>query len=462
MSTSDVCEQFVKQAPQVVLTRAIVSHLLEREAPLQAVFEEARGRSYEGSITFPALTGAVADIALNQCDNPRQAWHAHQEQLGAKQGAFYGKLNRVEPSISEALVAFSAQQAALLMRACGATPEVVLPGYQCSIIDGNHLTGTQKRLKETRTLGAAALPGQVVAKFNMQTRLFEQAVMIEDAHAQESSALDVLVASLQPRELLIADRHYCIVRFMAQVAGKSCYFVIRQHGRLKGQLLGKRREIGRIETGVVYEQDLQITGTAGDVLVVRRVTLELDQPTRDGEKVIHVLTNLPTADADACRVAELYAQRWQIENAFYVLTTTLTCELKTMGQPRAALFLFATAQLAFNCRAVLLALLRVTHEVSDVKSLSQYLLSLDIARPMPGFLVAVPAPEWEKILPTEVSELAEFLLRVSRHLNLKQYRKSHRGPKKPAPKRQRHKGSTHVATARLLAHRKSSSRSPKM
>ncbi len=31
-----------------------------------------------------------------------------------------------------------------------------------------------------------------------------------------------------------------------------------------------------------------------DAMTVRRITVELDEPTRDGDKVIHVLSNLPS------------------------------------------------------------------------------------------------------------------------------------------------------------------------
>ena len=39
-------------------------------------------------------------------------------------------------------------------------------------------------------------------------------------------------------------------------------------------------------------------------MLVHRVTVELDKPTRDGEAAIHILTNLPAEDADARIVAE--------------------------------------------------------------------------------------------------------------------------------------------------------------
>ena len=89
----------------------------------------------------------------------------------------------------------------------------------------------------------------------------------------------------------MADRHYCIVSFLNKIAEACGCFVIRQHGRLKGVLLGKCKRIGRISTGVVYEQQMRLSADQ-DAMVVRRVTVKLDNPTRDGAVEIHVLTNL--------------------------------------------------------------------------------------------------------------------------------------------------------------------------
>ena len=45
--------------------------------------------------------------------------------------------------------------------------------------------------------------------------------------------------------------------------------------------------------------------------------------------------------------------------AFQTLTDVLRCEVETLGYPRAALFSFATAVLAYNTYAVVQASLRV-------------------------------------------------------------------------------------------------------
>jgi len=243
------------------------------------------------------------------------------------------------------------------------------------------------------------------------------------------------------------------VKFLLGLAAKRSCFVIRQHGRLKGKLLGKRKHIGKIDSGDVYEQAMEIQD--GDrTLVVRRVTVCLREATRDGDTELHLLSNVPVADASASQLAEIYRQRWEIENAFYVLTMTLNCETPSNCYPRCALFQFCMAMVAYNCRQVMQAALYAEHDRADVEQMSQYQVALDIVRPMEGMVTAINEEEWKRLIPRSPSGIADFIRRVSRKVIVKSYRKSVRGPKKPPPERKRCKSGTHVSAARLLQTRK--------
>ena len=57
-------------------------------------------------------------------------------------------------------------------------------------------------------------------------------------------------------------------------------------------------------------------------------------------------------------MAVTYGTRWTVEGAFQTLTDVLRCEVETLGYPRAALFSFAVAVLAYNTYAVVQASLR--------------------------------------------------------------------------------------------------------
>ena len=110
--------------------------------------------------------------------------------------------------------------------------------------------------------------------------------------------------------------------------------------------------------------------------------------------------------------------------------------------------------LAYNCRQVLLAALYAENEQEDVEAMSQYQVALDTVDPMGGMLTAINEQEWAELTPSSPRGIAAFLRRVSRHVDVRNYRKSVRGPKKPPPERERCKNGTHVSTHRLLQTRK--------
>lgn len=447
MSGKTVLDRFVLKNPLTVMTRCIVTALMDER--LDEVFEQNRSQQYVDTIRFSTVAMSMAEIALGTLKNRNQAYRKYQQELQASTVAYYRKLNRTEPSVSEAVVRYSAEQASELLAQLDFQAWQVLPGYRCYSIDGNHLQKTQKRLKETRGLCAAPLPGTVVARFDHQTGLFDQAYLLEDAHAQESTVLDRVLADLSRHDLVIADRHFCIVQFLLKMAARCGCFVIRQHGRLKGHLLGKRRRVGRIDSGEVYEQALQIRD-GDETLVVRRITVDLVEPTRDGDLELHLLSNVPPSDAQACELAQIYRDRWEIENAFHVLTMTLNCEMNSNCYPRCALLQFCMAMLAYNCRQVLLAALYAEHDQAAVEAMSQYQVSLDIVSPMEGMLTAINEQEWAALTPQHPRGIATFLRHAARQVDVRGYRKSVRGPKKPPPARKRCRTGTHVSTHRLL------------
>ncbi len=103
------------------------------------------------------------------------------------------------------------------------------------------------------------------------------------------------------------------------------------------------------------------------VLRVRCVRVRLKSRTRDGESEIVLLTNLPAEVANAETVATRYGRRWTVETMFQELTQHLGCEVNTLGYPKAALFGFCVALVAYNVLAVVKAALRSVHGEEKVE-----------------------------------------------------------------------------------------------
>lgn len=450
MDDSKLLEKFLKHCPFAVLTQAVMRGLIANEFDI--LFQENRSQQYEKSLTFSAMATAVADVVLRFAENFRQAYAKHQEQLTVSLTSFYNKINATELQTSEAIVARSAKRAAELQDQLGFVPWQVLEGYNVYALDGNHLQESEKRLKPLRMLHDAPLAGTTVARFDLQLQLFDRAYLLEDAHAQECSTLDRVLSDLTKGDLLLADRHYCVLKFLRDSNDKGVCFVIRQHGRFKGVLVGERRKTGRTETGVVYEQQIK-TSAAPDALVMRRITVELDQPTRDGDTIIQLLCNLPE-NVDAMALAELYRCRWEEETGFYYMTTTLTSELKSVGDPQAALFLFCMAMMAFNSRQIVFAAMYAEHDEELVNDLSHHAISVEVSRYSDGMLIVLDDAFWNRLLGPHLEHVTERLREISRTINLSKYKKSKRGPKKVVSKPPRTRKRTHVSTAKVLAEAK--------
>jgi hypothetical protein len=203
----------------------------------------------------------------------------------------------------------------------------------------------------------------------------------EDGHAQERASLPDVLASVRPGELWVADRNFCTTDFLFGIAARDACFLIRQHqATLHWQEMGEPCCLGRRETGTVYVRTGRLADAAGGELLIRRITLVLDQPTRDGDAEIHLRTNVPIAAAAAGTLAELSRRRWTLETAFQELTCHLACEVNTLGYPKAALFGFCVAVVAYNALAVVKASLRSVHGTAKVQEeVSSYYLAEEVA-----------------------------------------------------------------------------------
>jgi IS4 transposase len=338
----------------------------------------------------------------------------------------------------------------------GTAPEL-LPGYQVRLLDGNHLSGTEHRIEELRSMRAGALPGQALVVLDPEWMLAVDVVPCEDGHAQERALLDDVLPMVEPGDLWIEDRNFCTTKFLFGIARRASHFLVRQHGStLRWELRGKRTRRGKTKTGTVYEQTAHLHDPQTDeTLVVRRITIELDQPTRDGETEIHLLTNLPARDVRARRVANLYLKRWTIETMFQELTVALNCEINTLGYPKAALFGFCLALLAYNAVSVVRGALRAVHGHEKVsEEVSWYHLCNHLARVYGGMMIALPPRRWQIFRKLTDAQFAKLLKELAAKINLRRFRKHRRGPKRPPPKKSSGAKIKHVSTARILANRK--------
>lgn len=408
------------------------------------------GQRDDRKLLFSTCVDLMATVVCRVKPSIHAAYQ-DQDHIPVNVTALYARLARVPMTAGRELVRHTANRLEPVLRAMGGDIQDPLPGYRVKILDGNHLGKTQRRLKPLRDVVAGPLPGQTLVVLDPTLGLAIDVICCEDGHAQERSLLDSILETIADRDVWVADRNFCTTGFLFGIAKRSGSFVIRQHATtLSWERESEWVAAGRTDTGTLTEQTIWLTEPDGTELAVRRVRLTLDHPTRDGDGVIEVLTNLPAKVATASAVAELYRDRWSVEGLFLRLTTVLKCEVNTLGYPPAALFGFCVALASGNVYAAVKGALRAAHGAEAAEGVSDYHLALEVSGACPGLWIAVESETWSLIGGWSVAEMAKWLLGLARGAKLKRYRKATRGPKKPRTPRTRFPDAKHVATSRLL------------
>ena len=441
--------------PLGVMVRGTLEWLLD-EPTLQQLFDEQAPEQYTRELTIGALVGLLIQVSAGMRRSVYAAYKADQvatpPTIGTTYQAVYGKLGRLNPAVSEAVVRHSAQRCGQLLDLMPRARAEPVAGYRMRVVDGNVLTGTDHRLTPLRQWLNACLPGKSLVVYEPGLGLVTDVVLCEDAYTQERALLTQLLPRIQAKDLFVADRNFCTTRFVFGVRRQQAFVLVRQHRRtLPCQPLGALRHCGRTATGVVYEQPVQVADPESNtVLRLRRIEVRLFQKTRDGERTIAVLTNLP-AKVKAMPLADTYLLRWTIETHFQFLTESLHCELPGLGQPRAALFGFAMALMAANALAVVRGALRSAHGVAAAGEVSGYYLADEIAHDYRSLMKYLPPDQWSGWQQLSAAALAPLLRVLAQQVKLQALTRSQRGPKLP-PKRKPvyNKKHKHYATARLL------------
>jgi hypothetical protein len=288
----------------------------------------------------------------------------------------------------------------------------------------------------------------------------------EDAHSQERTVMNHLISSAGPGELWIGDRNFCTRTILYGLIAQGAHFLIREHGvNANPKEVSKLKRIGRIDTGMLYEQKVSLVEERGDqqiTHVLRRIELHLDEPTEDGEEIIRLLSNVPDR-VEAKVLAPLYRRRWRVENLFQRLESVLHSEVRTLGIPRAALLAFGVALLAYNVLTLLKTAMRIQHERELKKTqmeISPYYIAVELRACYAGMVLAIAlAPQaWREYQCLSDKQLATALLKLAATIDPVRFR-SH--PRKPKAKKKKGYASklavaSHVATARLLRKEKKS------
>jgi len=143
----------------------------------------------------------------------------------------------------------------------------------------------------------------------------------------------------------------------------------------------------------------------------RLIRVALKRATRDGDKELFIISNLPKRRVHAKVTSVLYRKRWKIETAFQELREHLRCEINTLGYPPAALFAFCVALVAYMILAVIKAALSSVYGADRVeKEISGYYIASELSAIYPGMMIAVSDDKWLFFRQCTEAELVVFPL----------------------------------------------------
>jgi IS4 transposase len=455
----EVFDRFVEKSPISVMVRGTLERVLGADR-LDLWYDRTAQKQYTRDLLFSSVYDLMSQVVFRVQPSVRAAYRAQEADVGTSVVSVYNKLNGLETHTSAELVRYSARELTPLIEHMGGEREPWLKGYRVKIVDGNCIEASEHRLGVLRDVKAAALPGKSLVVYEPACGLVTDVFPCEDGHAQERSLFGAILNTVEAGDLWIEDRNFCTRQFLCEIDTRGAFFITREHRGLPFEILSPLRPCGRTPTGRIAQQRVRVVDAQGRKHVFRRLRIKLNEATRDGATILHILTNLPR-QVSAKRVAQLYRKRWTLETAFQHLEAYFHSEINTLGYPKAALFGFCLALVAYNLLAVVLAALRGVHGEETVdEEVSLYYVANEIATTYKGMMIAIPEPEWDVFYAMPTAELATILLDLAERVNLKAFRKTPRGPKKPRPKRTGAPNQRHVSTAKLLINRKANLAAP--
>ncbi|MBL9094504.1 MAG: IS4 family transposase [Planctomycetaceae bacterium] len=424
-----------------VLVRGAVERWLAPEV-LAEVARASGGANYERKITLEALTALMLDAVLGMQPSVHAAAVARRDEWQGSVQALYGKLARVDPRFSAGLVR---RTAAGILRPASRTSRGKR-SYAVKILDGTMPDGSEHRLSALRGLRAAGLPAKAVVVYDLATGVCERAAVSEDAYTGEKPLAETLVEEARPGELYVGDRGFCTVRIMGRLIDRGAAFVFRELAYdmvydAEGPELRRRgSSVGEAQVGLrCRERDC--------TWPLRRIHVRLDEPTREGDREVRLLTNLPTS-FKARDVAELYRRRWAVERYFHLVKRELHGQLPSLGEPRAALFALCAALAAGNVLAWIKSLTRGRR--GGEPALSGYYLALEISRGYAAVETLAGEQDWQALAALSDRGFQKWAARLADAVDWSRYVTHPRGPKHPPPKRTSGKQRHHYSTYRLL------------
>jgi IS4 transposase len=387
------------------------------EERLQSIFNEGRGRCYDGVILFPSLVKLIGDALLQHHGSGNQSFSRAREggELTASKVAAYGKLGRLPLAVSQAfLLTLSRSLRELFPAGARRQAPATLRSFSTVIMDGKAIKRVAKRLKLLRRVGGGLLGGRALVAIHYETGLVIGMHADEDGDANDvrfvPDLLPFVRAEITGILLFLVDSGFCDLQRMAEFTEGGNHFLVRRHPKVGFHPDPARPpQTGVDAQGRTFREEWGWLGAANHPkrCYVRQITL-----LRPNEPDVAIVTDL--LDGDLYPAEDLlahYLQRWGIEQVFQKVTEVFHLQGLIGGTPKATIFQFAFCLLLYNVIQLVRGYV-AAHQQRQTETISVENLFLDVHRQLITWSVLV-----ESGLPLDDIPVAQTLVAVANRLH---------------------------------------------
>jgi hypothetical protein len=447
--------------PSVPLANATLtlwSYLLHPQF-LDDFYAGHRGRCYEDLLTFPAIVALTRDALVLHRGSALPALERAGErgEMPTCQEAYYAKLRRIPPELSEAFLAeATARLAPLLLPSSprGDALPASVDEFEVICLDGKQIKQVAKRLKAARGRPGKLIGGKVLAAYLPRTGLVVAMAAERDGEANDIRLMPRAVPSARDRtvgpRLWVADRQFGDLDQPALLSEEGDHFLLRRSKRLSFAADPDRpaRESADARGLRVVEQ----WGWIGASKEKRRRYVRQIHLVRPGAEDVYLVTDLldevryPAAD-----LLEVYLKRWGIERVFQKIVEVFHLEHLIGSSPEATIFQASFCLVLYNLLQVMRGYMAAGQAELAADEVSMEKLFEDVAKELTALVVLFPsatvagwfAGEWT---PEEVARRLGVLLGGAWK---ERYRKAIN--KKPRPKAKKAKcAGAHTSVQKLV------------
>jgi hypothetical protein len=444
--------------PLANATLTVWSYLLD-PASLDDFYDRHRGRGYEDILTFPTVVALTRDALILHRGSALPAIERADERgdMPTCQEAYYAKLRRIRPELSEAFLGEAAERLAALLppRFHARALPASLAALEVIDLDGKQIKGVAKRLGPARGRPGKVIGGKVLVAHLPRTGLAVALAAERDGEANDIRLMPRAVPLARARtagpRLWVADRQFCDLDQPALLSEGGDHFLLRRSLRLSFAADPDRPARESIDA-----RGLRVIERWGWIGAVsqgqRRRYVRQVHLIRPGAEDVYLVTDLlDEARYPAADLLEAYLNRWEIERVFQKVVEVFQLEHLIGSSPEATIFQASFCLVLYDLLQVMRAFMAAGQAESAADEVSMEKLFADVTKELTALAALFPsatiagwfAGEWSR------EEVARRLSRLLGGAWKERYRKAINKKPRPKVKKARCSGA-HISVQKLL------------